>query len=97
MVDRKTRCIFGWVVVWERTQQAIQHMVDDAPKSKWYFSDGFHAYARLWYHHGRYGVSQGKNDTYSVEGDNAELRRYLARLAGKSRCFSHCPYAFSVL
>ena len=60
MVDRKTRCILGWVVVWERTQQAIQLMVDDAPKSKWYFSDGFDAYARLWYHYGRYEVSQGK-------------------------------------
>ena len=90
MVDRKTRCILGWVVVWERTQQAIQLMVDDAPKSKWYFSDGFDAYAGLWYHYGRYEVSQGKNDTYSVEGDNAELRHYLARLARKSRCFSRC-------
>ncbi len=81
------------MVVWERTQQVIQLMVDDAPKAKWYFSDGFDTYARLWYHYGRYEVSQGKNDTYSVEGDNAELRHYLARLARKSRCFSRCPYA----
>jgi len=92
-VDRKTRCILGWEVVWERTQEVIQLMVDEAPKAKWYFSDGFDAYARLWYHHGRYEVSQGKNDTYSVEADNAELRHYLARLARKSRCFSRCPYA----
>ena len=80
-------------MVWERTQEAIQLMVDDAPKAKWYFSDGFEAYARLWYHFGRYEVSQGKTDTYSVEADNAELRHYLARLARKSRCFSRCPYA----
>ena len=80
-------------MVWERTQQVIQLMVDEAPKAKWYFSDGFDTYARLWYHNGRYEVSQGKNDTYSVEGDNAELRHYLARLARKSRCFSRCPYA----
>ena len=78
------------MVVWERTQAAIQHMVDDAPKAQWYFSDGFDAYSRLWYHFGRYEVSEGKNDTYSVEGDNAELRHYLARLARKSRCFSRC-------
>ena len=84
----------GWVVVWERTLEAIQQMVDDAPKAKWYFSDGFDAYACLWYHYGRHEVSQGKNDTYSVEGDNAELRHYLAPLARKSRCFSRCPYAF---
>lgn len=68
-------------------------MVDDAPKAKWYFSDGFDAYARPWYHYGRYEVSQGKIDTYSVEADNAELSHCLARLARKSRCFSHCPYA----
>jgi IS1 family transposase len=81
------------MVVWERTEEAIQQMVDDAPKAKWYFRDGFEAYSGLWYHFGRYEVSEGKNDTYSVEGDNAELRHYLARLARKSRCFSRCPYA----
>jgi IS1 family transposase len=80
-------------VVWHRTQQAIQAMVDDAPKAKWYYSDAFDAYSRLWYHFGRYAVSNGKEDTYSVEACNAELRHYLARLARKSRCFSRCPYA----
>jgi IS1 family transposase len=83
----------GWAVVWKRTQEAIQQMVDEAPKAKWYYSDGFDAYARLWYHFGRYEASEGKSDTFSVEADNAELRHYLARLARKSRCFSRCPYA----
>ena len=77
-------------MVEERTQAAIQQMVDDAPKAKWYFSDGFDAYSRLWYHFGRYEVSEGKNDTYSVEGDNAELRHYLAHLTRKSLSFSRC-------
>jgi len=31
-----------------------------------------------------------KSQTYSVEGDNAELRHYLARLTRKSHCFSNC-------
>lgn len=77
-------------MVWERTQEGIQQMVDESPKAGWYFSDGFDTYSRLWYHFGRDAVSEGKNDTYSVEGDNAELRHYLARLARKSRCFSRC-------
>lgn len=80
-------------MVWDRTKEEIQNLVDAAPKAKWYFSDAFEAYDRLWYHFGRYEVSEGKNDTYSVEGDNAELRHYLARLARRSRCFSRCPYA----
>jgi IS1 family transposase len=83
----------GWKVVWERTQQDIQAIVDEAPKAKRYYSDAFDAYDRLWYHGGHYEVSEGKTDTYSVEAGNAELRHYLARLARSSRCFSRCPYA----
>jgi len=83
----------GWAIVWVRTQAAIQQVVDQAPKAKWYYSDGFDAYQWLWYHFGRYEISKGKTDTYSVEADNAELRHYLARLARKSRCFSRRPYA----
>ena len=92
-MDRQTRCILGWKVVWERTSEVIQQMVDEAPKAKEYFSDGWHAYASLWYHLGQYQVSEGKTDTYSVEAANAELRHYLVRLARSSRCFSRCPYA----
>ena len=68
-------------------------MVDEAVKAKQYHSDAFDAYDRLWYHYGRYEVSDGKADTYSVEGDNAELRHYLSRLGRRSRCFSRCPEA----
>jgi insertion element IS1 protein InsB len=80
-------------VVWERTQQVIQDMVDEAVKAKQYHSDAFDTYDRLWYHFGQYEVSDGKADTFSVEGDNAELRHYLARLARRSRCFSRCVKA----
>jgi IS1 family transposase len=80
-------------VVWERTQQTIQEMVDEAPKADIYYSDGFDAYYRIWHHMGRYEVSEGKTDTYSVEAGNAELRHYLARLARASRCFSRCEHA----
>ncbi|MFC1936507.1 hypothetical protein ACFLYP_02440, partial [Chloroflexota bacterium] len=49
LIDRETRCFLGCKVVWHRTQQAIQHMVDVAPKAKRYYSDAFDAYYRLWY------------------------------------------------
>ena len=80
-------------MVWVRTQTALQHLVDQFPKAKWYYSDGFDAYQWLWYHFGRYETSVGKADTYSLEADNAELRHYLARLARRSRGFSRCPSA----
>jgi len=68
-------------------------MVDEAPKAKRYYNDAFDAYDRLWYHFSRYGVIEGKTDTFSVEGDNAELRHYLTCLARSSRCFSRSPHA----
>ena len=73
----------------------MQTLVDQAGKAKQYFSDGLDVYALLWYHFGRYEVSLGKSETYSVEADNAEVRHYLARLARSSRCFSRCPYALA--
>ncbi len=33
-------------------------------------------------------MTPDKSQTFSVEGDNADLRHYLARLGRKSRCFS---------
>ena len=59
-------------------------MVDKAVKAKQYHGDAFDVYERLWYHYCHYEVSEGKTDTYSVEGGNAELRHYLARLARRS-------------
>jgi IS1 family transposase len=74
IVDRQTGYFLGWKVVFQRTQQAIQDLVDPRPKSKRYYSDAFDAYYRLGYHTGQNKVSQDKTDTYSVEAGNAELR-----------------------
>lgn len=91
-VDRATRCISGFGVVWNREWEALQKVVDDAPPAHRYFSDGFSTYAQLMYP-GAHAVAPGKSQTFSVEGDNAELRHYLVRLARKSRCFSRCLWA----
>ena len=94
-MDRATRCIVGFGVVWNRDWEAMQQVVDDAPPAHRYFSDGFPTYAQLMYS-GEHAVAPGKSETFSVEGDNgdnAELRHYLARLGRKSRCFSRCIWA----
>ncbi|CAN5874537.1 hypothetical protein BH18ACI4_BH18ACI4_20280 [soil metagenome] len=36
------------------------------------------------------GAMDDKSETYSGEGDNAELRHYLARVTRKTRCFLKC-------
>ena len=93
-VDRATRCILGFGVVWEREWDALQQVVNDAPPAHRYFSDGFPTYAQLMYP-GEHRVAPGKSETFSVEGDNAGLRHYLARLGRKSRCFSRCLWALT--
>ena len=81
-------------VVYERDWDSLQQLVEDAPPARAYFSDGFPTYAQLCYPAGgTYTQLTDKSQTYSVEGDNAELRHYLARLARKSRCFSRCLWA----
>lgn len=80
----------SWLVVTARTAEALQAIVDEAPIAFQYCTDGWTTYEVLNYHTGVHLVAAGKSQTYSVEGGNADLRHYLARLAKKSRCFSRC-------
>lgn len=92
-------------MVWERAADALQSVVDQAPPARCYFSDGFNGSPSLMYKSskdasgksvpGVHGVAPGKSQTFSVEGDNAELRHYLARLGRRSRCFSRCLWALA--
>jgi len=93
LVDRHTSCILAWRVAWERSEVLLQAMVDEAPQAKFYYSDLFATYRHLVYAPGRYTPMPDKSETYRVEGDNAELRHYLARLVRRSRCFSRCIHA----
>ena len=92
-VDRDTRCIVGWDVVFERDYDQMQAMLDRSPQAKQYYSDAFAVYDTLVYYPGHHRAVLDKSQTYAVEADNAELRHYLARLARKSRCFSRCIHA----
>ena len=73
-----------------RTISEMQAVVDQAPQAQQYFSDGYTIYAELIYGGASYRSLQDKSETYRVEGGNADLRHYLARLARRSRCFSRC-------
>ena len=70
----------------------MQRVIDSAPRASSYFSDAFNTYRELcWW--GAHASMYDKSQTYSVEGDNAELRHHLARLTRRSRCFSKCIHA----
>ena len=91
-VERSTLCIVGYAVVFSRSVEVMQTVVDEAPIADNYYSDGFDTYARLWYP-GSYEAVLDKSQTFSVEGNNAQLRHYLARLGRQSRCFNRCLHA----
>ena len=86
-VDRSTRCIIGWAVVWERREAVLQQLLDTPPYATTYYSDGYMLYQAGIYPGAHHPMSD-KSQTYAVEAVNAELRHYLARLARRSRCFS---------
>lgn len=88
-VDRKTHTITGWAICAERTLEILQSVIDTAPKAENYYTDGFLMYQDLSYW-GNHIMLTDKSQTYSVEGGNADIRHYLARLARSSRCFSRC-------
>lgn len=93
LVDRATSCMVGWCVGSERTETVMQAMVDAAPQAVLYYSDEFSTYSALIYKPGQHLAMPDKSQTYRVEGDNAELRHYLARLARRSRCLSRSVLA----
>jgi IS1 family transposase len=89
IVDRASRRIVAWAVCAQRTPQVTQAVVDAAPHAASYYSDAFNTSRELcrW---GEHQAMYDKSQTYSVEGTNADLRHYLARLARPWRCFSRC-------
>ena len=80
-------------MLWARDADTLQKVVDEAPPARRYFSDGFNVYPTLLYAPGRHAVAPGESETFSVEGDNAELRHSLARQGRRGGCFSRCLWA----
>lgn len=71
----------------------MQDILFETVQASAYYSDLLSAYQTVLYWPAIHHPMSDKSETYSVEGDNAELRHYLARLARRSRCFSRCEKA----
>ena len=78
------------------SDEAWQETLDTNPQARWYYSDALSVYQDLAYGTGIHRAMSDKSQTYSVEGDNAELRHYLARLVRKSRCYSRSIHALRI-
>ena len=93
MVERASGCLVGFKVSQTRQEETLQKLIDESPRARWYYSDLMASYKRLVYYPGTHIPMPDKSETYRVEGLNAELRHYLARLVRRSRCFSRCAKA----
>ena len=65
-----------------------QRLINRSAEALQYYSDDAAGYENLVFFPGKHQSFSDKRETYSVEGGNAELRHYLARLARRSRCFT---------
>jgi len=87
VVSRFPRQILSFEVDNGVKAELIQKMVDNLPLAENYFTDGCCVYTGVDFF-GRHRRNQiNKNDTYIIEGTNADLRHYIAGLRRKSRCF----------
>ena len=87
MVSREPRQIVGFDVATDKTAKRIQGIVDSAPDAKNYCTDGYFGYLDVAYPGEHVCNVRNKNDTFTVESVNADLRHYIPVLARRSRCF----------
>jgi insertion element IS1 protein InsB len=98
-VARESRLIVGAQVMEDRSWDRMQAYADELPFANRYCTDELAVYAEiLWPPNPQggpssYVISYGKDETYTIEGMNADLRTYLGRLKRRSRCFSRCIHA----
>jgi len=87
MVSRNPRQIVAFDVDISVKSKLIQQMTDNVPPFEKYFTDGCPTYLDVIFPGRHKRNIHNKNDTYTVEGSNADLRHYIAGLRRKSRCF----------
>jgi IS1 family transposase len=86
-VSRNPRQIVGFDVACDKSSWRIQRIVDNGPQAKKYCTDGWTGYLDVIYPGEHIRNVSNKNDTFTVEGVNADLRHYIPILARRSRCF----------
>ena len=88
MVSRNPRQIVGFDVAYDKSPERIQQIVDAAPSSIKYCTDGYLGYIDVVYPGVHIRNIHNKKDTHTVESVNADLRHYIPILARRSRCFA---------
>jgi len=88
LVSRNPRQIAGFDIAYDKAPERIQSIVDSSPPANIYYTDGYLGYIDIVYPGKHNRNINNKNNTYTVEGVNADLRHYIPTLARRSRCFA---------
>jgi len=76
LVSRLPRQIVGIDAAFDKSPERIQALVDNAPPAENYCTDGFWGYVDVIYPGRHIRNISNKNDTFTVESVNADLRHY---------------------
>ena len=87
IVSRLPRQIVGIDAAFDKSPERIQALVDAAPPAENYCTDGWRGYIDVVYPGKHVRNVHNKNDTFTVESVNADLRHYIPILRRRSRCF----------
>ena len=87
VVSRLPRQIVEIDAAFDKSPERIQALVDAAPPAENYCTDGWWGYIDVVYPGRHVRNVCNKNDTYTVESVNADLRHYIPLLRRRSRCF----------
>ena len=86
LVTRKPRQIVGFDVAYDKSEERIQKIVDSSISAKHYYSDANPSYQDVSYF-GEHFYFRDKSHTFTVEGINSDIRKYIAVLQRRSKCF----------
>ena len=95
-VTRKPRQIVGFDVAYGKSESRTQKIVNNSIKTKLYYSDANPSYQKVSYS-GQHFFFRDKSHTFTVESVNADLRKYIAVLQRKSKCFFRSLEAFQAI
>ena len=96
LVTRKPRQIVGFDVAYDKSEERIQKIVDSSIKANRYYLDANHSYQDV-SSSGEHFYFRDKSHTFTVEGINSDIRKYITALQRRSKCFFRSLETFKVV
>ena len=87
LISRTLRQIVGFAVAFDKSPERLQCIVDNSAEAENYATDEFYGYIDVVYPGKHIRNVKNKNDSFTNEGINANLRHYIPALEGAAVVF----------